>query len=1538
MQNNIQQRISGLLNAYKRNRRWKILTIVLSVAVLCNTFYAMRQAAVAVTQNSADETAVADVIGHDSIDRLGSGENIDFSSVLNSSSDTADTGSGNSSQTGDGEGNSAGTGDSALTEDTQGGEGTGSEGAQGEGGTGSEGGQGEGETGTGAGTGNGTTEDATSGTENGATEGTTSGTENTSTEGVTPGTDNGSAEGSTDAAGEGGTDAGEGNTDQGETGGDALTGGLDGTVGDGTEGADAATDASAPEGDTLEADTDLLENPDDLLLKKGLFETRDAATRAGGQQLPYVRVESLDVRDPKENVTITEAGPGDPVKMVLSWTTNTWTSEDYLFAEGNYIEIQLPKDFGYSQVLEQKFPAEATYNRLTGNIPAGGVGTVSITGGDKLRFTFGPSASNVYRNQAMYLFFPGFSAVQTSTTVMTVELIGVSAPAVPGETFKPEAYSTAGYYSNVKAYGSEIYIKDNSGGNRLTDVRITNLRVNGANHNEVAEVGIEDVVKLDVMWEWGPSQTHALANGDHFDVELPEQLTYSTFKQYAKDLYNNLYSYEVRERDSKYILRITFEDIEPGATVASGYAPIYDCMVNRNVVKDIPTAGKSVTLTAKIGGGNSALSTTMKVYRESPVYEDGDWRLRIGDKSTGGSSVLDRDIDGYTCAVYAPTPLGQNGTNSVSLFVIADHGRVLYPSPFWDQYTVDFKPWESSPEYFAAYCADSQARHPQVLVNNFNEYNYAAKFNLISLESAFAYDNDKINEIKRIMARAFPYVDLETMAKLTGEDSISEAEAMIAVQMAIWRVTNGRASYNYNFSDTNGNTYDGDKITRIAAALAANDLAPDATYMLQADQPTVNPDGSVTVTGKVIKNPAGGSFSGLKGKFWSSSSSEPAEFTVKSNGTFTATLYDARKTDAFDLAITGAKTTSVNVLYFDHIEGWTDDGGFIKEDNDQQDLIAAEVCTMPITLSDHWDGLPVDIRVRVIKEWLDETGNPTDAPDGVTVTLNLYRKSQTEKKTLVESIMLSKELNGFSWERTLAKEDRQGNPYTYLIEEAVVPEGFTVSYSDPVIADGTQITLTACNRKFSEPTEVAIIKRWEPESNEIVNAQVALYRLENGVPVPMYAKDIHRETIDGEIVITAEAYSTSKEDGTYEPAEYALNSLEGWKVRFKNLPKKDSNGKLIQYVVVEKSFTVGSTKYTVYPPEDWSTGKWTVYNNSTQQIETGFVVTIDQPDPDAEEQVGIVHNTKQGTLVVVKKWTDIHGNEWNSVFPHVVLIKLAAKKDGNLLTDEQLQAYLGSKVAIEINLYDVYAETGEWRYAWSGLPMNGMEYFVTEVKVQANANNATNNYEWMDGVFGETWITPEKQEDGVYVVELTNQRKPVEIEIIKTDETGEKKLPGVEFALYMKNEQQPITTKTTDDAGKIRFENLAHNTEYTLMEVNSVPGYVPETKPIGFRIVISNGQNKVELLEGPEYATSASVASYGTTLALKIINTAITYVLPEAGGTGTQGYITGGMSLIMATILMYSVLRMLQSRQTSVSGTKEPAVMRKKRKRGASKY
>ena len=57
----------------------------------------------------------------------------------------------------------------------------------------------------------------------------------------------------------------------------------------------------------------------------------------------------------------------------------------------------------------------------------------------------------------------------------------------------------------------------------------------------------------------------------------------------------------------------------------------------------------------------------------------------------------------------------------------------------------------------------------------------------------------------------------------------------------------------------------------------------------------------------------------------------------------------------------------------------------------------------------------------------------------------------------------------------------------------------------------------------------------------------------------------------------------------------------------------------------------------------------------------------------------------------------------------------------------------------------------------------------------------------------------------------------------------------------------------------------------------------------------------IEIIKAPDYADGELIKA----LSIVITNEKSYYTLPEAGGEGTSGYMTGGMSLMVATLLMY---------------------------------
>ncbi len=121
-----------------------------------------------------------------------------------------------------------------------------------------------------------------------------------------------------------------------------------------------------------------------------------------------------------------------------------------------------------------------------------------------------------------------------------------------------------------------------------------------------------------------------------------------------------------------------------------------------------------------------------------------------------------------------------------------------------------------------------------------------------------------------------------------------------------------------------------------------------------------------------------------------------------------------------------------------------------------------------------------EINIEVCKEWDDNSNQDYLRPDYVTV--NLLRDGQTVYDDLGE--LLSADLfESDNWCYTfygLPSTDSEGAAYTYSVEEDVVPDGYTVSYSD----DGYgHITVT--NSHATDTTWRSVRKVWDDDSDAL---------------------------------------------------------------------------------------------------------------------------------------------------------------------------------------------------------------------------------------------------------------------------------------------------------------------------------------------------------------------------------------------------------------------------------------------------------------------
>ena len=590
-----------------------------------------------------------------------------------------------------------------------------------------------------------------------------------------------------------------------------------------------------------------------------------------------------------------------------------------------------------------------------------------------------------------------------------------------------------------------------------------------------------------------------------------------------------------------------------------------------------------------------------------------------------------------------------------------------------------------------------------------------------------------------------------------------------------------------------------------------------------------------------------------------------------------------------------------------------------------------------------WEGLNSgDITAKevvVVLKQLDEQGNRQAVPryenttwklngeNNWSLTIDKLPKFHEDGKTLIQYV----------FEEVSIIVTDNGRDVTYQIGDTGVPFTITIR-TNPATANQTaQSTIT---NSYSR-TNVKVIKTWSGMNDSEkarFSAQVQLFRINsNGSKSMVRVKD-KKETTDQSGLVVTGTFS-AKTDDTYssdgEPVIFTLNADNHFTATIKGLPKYEEDGNtLISYIFKEVKVLAGDEDVTNQFSISYGPGE---FKDRYQRLYA-------KPDMNEDLPTATITNTKEGSVVVIKKWINFDGTVWKAAFPQGVKVKLMAydKTANKFLTDEELQKQMGTE-PIEKTLMKP-----DWTQSWS-LPAGSSKNWTFYVCEIGFVGGNIDNYDLI-GASGKptdkimaVWNDAEK----VYEVILNNRRKQTEIEFVKrdkkdTDHSG-KLLSGAKFRLYSSSSEIPsdnsLTLIRSDIVsradGTVKIDMLTIGVTYVLEEFDPPDGYhliTNEEKTI-FRVTLKNGKNQLEVLENGKWV----LRNNGDNTLLTVYNEPDTYELPEAGGTGTRGYITGGMSLIMATILMYSVVRMLQSRQAATSGT-ETAGYAKKRKRGASKY
>ena len=303
---------------------------------------------------------------------------------------------------------------------------------------------------------------------------------------------------------------------------------------------------------------------------------------------------------------------------------------------------------------------------------------------------------------------------------------------------------------------------------------------------------------------------------------------------------------------------------------------------------------------------------------------------------------------------------------------------------------------------------------------------------------------------------------------------------------------------------------------------------------------------------------------------------------------------------------------------------------------------------------------PEKTSVTVTKSWQDS--NDQDGRRANDVTISLRANDVDTGKTLVLN-------EGNSWSGTFSDLDKyeNGQEIVYTVTEKEVPGGYNVVITGSQ-ANGYIVT----NSHTPETTTVSGAKTWEDNDNQdgFRPESITINLLANGKVIQT-------------LTVTAE---------------------DGWAWSFKNLPKYENHGTLIEYTITEAAV------------EDYST----TYN--------GFNVTN-------------THTPEQTSVTVTKAWKD--NDDQDGIRPNDITVILLANKEetGKTLVLNEGNNWTGSFTEL-----DKYEDGVEIEYTVAELKIEGYNTSITGS--QANGYTITNSHnpETIAVSGAKTWVDAENQD------------------------------------------------------------------------------------------------------------------------------------------------------------------------------------------------
>ena len=236
--------------------------------------------------------------------------------------------------------------------------------------------------------------------------------------------------------------------------------------------------------------------------------------------------------------------------------------------------------------------------------------------------------------------------------------------------------------------------------------------------------------------------------------------------------------------------------------------------------------------------------------------------------------------------------------------------------------------------------------------------------------------------------------------------------------------------------------------------------------------------------------------------------------------------------------------------------------------------------------------------------------------NGATITSAEIKSGRSSEDILINSVTLSNENNWTCTKTRLPVSQQDGEiTYKYYIKEDNVPAGFSVTYSPAGSTDGQSgfittagsATLTATNTQ--ETVNKKVFKAWSEAPAAGTTIQLSLYAGTTEAAAAASTLPVRTITLDG----TAEENSDA----------YHNQEAPAWTANFYDLPKYDTAGNLLYYIVKE---TLGDNDYIV------------IYGNSDTAT---YVVAS---DADTTEDVATINNTKADGALKLTKLVTVNGH------------------------------------------------------------------------------------------------------------------------------------------------------------------------------------------------------------------------------------------------------------------------------------------------------